>query len=408
VVIPRPQRSRRSCAKCPARRSCRTKWLDDRRRGPPARADLLGALDAGENIGLVSTLAQPNLTALSGETAEFLAGGEFPIPLSQGLGATSIEYKKYGVSLAYTPTVLANGRISLRVRPEVSELSSEGAITLNTFTIPALTVRRTETTVELGSGQSFMIAGLLKNYSQNAIKKMPGAGDLPILGSLFRSTNYQKGETELVIVVTPYLVNPVNANDIKLPTDGFSAPTICSACWATWKRRRSRRQAPRSPERRAGSRRNAPAVGAPPQPVPDRKARQARARAPRRRRSFRARLQSQVREVMTMTPWVPIRDEDRRRRDRPLAGPDALAGCGGIATNRSLDSIHQPVVERTNYTLDVTTGPGGLSYPEQRRLTGWFEAMAALRRSHRDRRSAAKRGDPRGRRALSPAAMACC
>ena len=186
--------------------------------------DLLGALDAGEQIGLVTTLAQPNLTALSGETADFLAGGEFPIPLSQGLGTTTIEYKKFGVSLAYTPTVLGNGRISLRVRPEVSELSSEGAIVLNGFSIPALTVRRTETTVELGSGQSFMIAGLMKNMTQNAIKKMPGAGDLPILGSLFRSTSFQKGETELVIVVTPYLVQPVDAKDIKLPTDGYSAP----------------------------------------------------------------------------------------------------------------------------------------------------------------------------------------
>jgi pilus assembly protein CpaC len=186
--------------------------------------DLIGALDAGETVGLVSTLAQPNLTALSGETADFLAGGEFPIPLSQGLGATSIEYKKFGVSLSYTPTVLANGRISLRVRPEVSELSSEGAITLDNFSIPALTVRRTETTVELGSGQSFMIAGLMRNTSQNSIRKMPGAGDLPILGSLFRSTQYQKGETELVIVVTPYLVNPVDANAIKLPTDGYRAP----------------------------------------------------------------------------------------------------------------------------------------------------------------------------------------
>jgi pilus assembly protein CpaC len=186
--------------------------------------DLLGTLDAGETVGLVSTLAQPNLTALSGETADFLAGGEFPIPLSQGLGATSIEYKKFGVSLSYTPTVLANGRISLRVRPEVSELSSEGAIQLENFSIPALTVRRTETTVELGSGQSFMIAGLMRNSSQNSIRKMPGAGDLPILGSLFRSTQYQKGETELVIVVTPYLVNPVDANSIKLPTDGYRAP----------------------------------------------------------------------------------------------------------------------------------------------------------------------------------------
>ena len=186
--------------------------------------NLLGTLDAGETVGLVTTLAQPNLTALSGETADFLAGGEYPIPVSQGLGNTSVEYKKYGVSLAYTPTVLANGRISLRVRPEVSELSSQGAVTLNGYQVPALTIRRAETTIELGSGQSFMIAGLMNNYSQNTIEKMPGAGDLPILGSLFRSTGFRKGETELVIVVTPYLVNPVNANDIKLPTDGFNTP----------------------------------------------------------------------------------------------------------------------------------------------------------------------------------------
>jgi pilus assembly protein CpaC len=186
--------------------------------------DLLGALDAGETIGLVTTLSEPNLTAISGETAEFLAGGEYPIPVSQGLGTTSIEYKKYGVSLAYTPTVLANGRISIRVRPEVSELSSTGALKLDSIEIPALTVRRAETTVELGSGQSFMIAGLLSNSAQNALTKMPGAGDIPILGSLFRSTSYKKGETELVIIVTPYLVNPVNAADIRLPTDGFQSP----------------------------------------------------------------------------------------------------------------------------------------------------------------------------------------
>jgi len=184
--------------------------------------NLLGALDLAETDGQVTTLAEPNLTALSGETAEFLAGGEFPIPLSQGLGTTTIEYKKYGVSLAYTPTVLANGRISLRVRPEVSQLSSDGAIVLNGFQVPALTVRRAETTIELGSGQSFMIAGLLNNNAQNSIQKAPGLGDLPILGSLFKSTSFQKGETELVIVVTPYLVKPVdNESDIHLPTDGY-------------------------------------------------------------------------------------------------------------------------------------------------------------------------------------------
>jgi len=186
--------------------------------------DLIGSLDAGETIGLVTMLAQPNLTTLSGETADFLAGGEYPIPISQGLGATAIEYKSYGVSLSYTPTVLANGRISLRVRPEVSELTSQGSVTLNGFSVPGLTMRRTETTVELGSGQSFMIAGLLSNNSQNAIQKLPGAGDLPILGSLFRSTSYRRGETELVIVVTPYLVKPVDANQIVLPTDGFRTP----------------------------------------------------------------------------------------------------------------------------------------------------------------------------------------
>ncbi|MEM7665947.1 MAG: type II and III secretion system protein family protein [Pseudomonadota bacterium] len=183
--------------------------------------DVLGALDVTERLGLVTTLSQPNLTALSGETATFLAGGEFPIPISQGLGNVAIEYRDFGVSLSYTPTVLANGRISLRVRPEVSELSSQGAVTLNGFQVPGLTIRRTETTIELGSGQSFMIAGLLSNNSQNALDKAPGLGDVPILGNLFRSRSYNKGETELVIIVTPFLVKPVNASDIKLPTDGY-------------------------------------------------------------------------------------------------------------------------------------------------------------------------------------------
>lgn len=183
--------------------------------------DILGALDLAEQEGMVTTLSEPNLTALSGETAQFLAGGEFPIPMSQGLGTTSVEYKNYGVSLAYTPTVLANGRISLRVRPEVSELSSQGAVILDNFSIPALVTRRAETTVELGSGQSFMIAGLLSNNAQNTIDKTPGAGDLPILGALFKSTDFRKGQTELVIVVTPYLVQPVDDSQIVLPTDGF-------------------------------------------------------------------------------------------------------------------------------------------------------------------------------------------
>ncbi len=188
--------------------------------------DLLGSLDLGETIGQVSTLANPNLTALSGETATFLAGGEIPIPISQGLGAVSVEYKQYGISLAYTPTVLSDGRISLRVRPEVSQLSSDGAVTISGTTIPALTTRRAETTLELGSGQSMMIGGLLQNSHNNSIDKAPGLGDLPVLGALFRSNSFRRNETELVIVITPYLVKPVNnQSDIALPTDGVRAPT---------------------------------------------------------------------------------------------------------------------------------------------------------------------------------------
>ncbi|MGA9583505.1 MAG: type II and III secretion system protein family protein [Allosphingosinicella sp.] len=187
--------------------------------------DILGALDLAENDGKVHTLAEPNLVALSGETASFLAGGEFPIPSSNGINGTAIEFKQYGVSLAFTPYVLEGGRISMRVRPEVSELSDEGSIQINGFRVPSLTTRRVETTVELGSGQSFMIGGLLRNSSSNSIEKAPILGSLPIIGALFRSTSYRKGETELVIVVTPYLVKPVNASQIALPTDGFRSST---------------------------------------------------------------------------------------------------------------------------------------------------------------------------------------
>ncbi|GAA4002971.1 type II and III secretion system protein family protein [Sphingomonas humi] len=186
--------------------------------------DLLGTLDLLTSDGLSTTLAEPNLTALSGETASFLAGGEFPIPVSQGLGgAVAIEYKSYGVTLAFSPTVLGDGRISMRVRPEVSELSTEGALKLNGFEIPALTTRRAETTVELGSGQSFMLAGLLKTSNNNVISKAPFLGDLPVLGSLFRSRSYRRAETELVIIVTPYLVRPISGK-LATPIDGYRNP----------------------------------------------------------------------------------------------------------------------------------------------------------------------------------------
>jgi len=187
--------------------------------------DILSTMNLAETTGLVTTLAEPSIVALSGETSSFLAGGEFPIPISQSLGSVTIEYKQYGVGLAFSPIVLEDGRIQMRVRPEVSELSNEGTIRLNGFNVPALTVRRAETTVELGSGQSFMIAGLLRNHNTNTIDRAPFLGNIPILGALFRSTRYQRAETELVIVVTPYLVRPVsNPAQIALPTDGYRNP----------------------------------------------------------------------------------------------------------------------------------------------------------------------------------------
>jgi len=183
--------------------------------------DVLSTLDLAENQGLASTLANPNLTALSGETASFLAGGEIPVPLSTGIGQVSVEYKQYGVSLAFTPTVLADGRISMRVRPEVSQIDDSAGVKLNGFSIPGISTRRAETTIELGSGQSFMIGGLMSASSGNSVSKAPFLGDLPLLGNLFKSTSFRRQQTELVIIVTPYLVKPVNARDIHLPTDGL-------------------------------------------------------------------------------------------------------------------------------------------------------------------------------------------
>jgi pilus assembly protein CpaC len=193
--------------------------------GHVAGMDIMATLDLAETRGLAATLANPNLTALSGETASFLAGGEIPIPIATSLGNVSIEYKQYGVSLAFTPTVLADGRISMRVRPEVSQLDDSAAVKLNGFSIPGVSTRRAETTVELGSGQSFMIGGLLNSSSGNSVSKAPFLGDLPILGNLFKSQQWRRQETELVIIVTPYLVRPVDARDIAMPTDGYRNAT---------------------------------------------------------------------------------------------------------------------------------------------------------------------------------------
>ncbi len=183
-------------------------------------------IDALDQNGLVNTLAEPNLTATSGETASFLAGGEFPMLIPGGaLGQPTVDFKQYGVSLAFTPVILANGRISLRVRPEVSQLSSQGAVSISGTSIPALTTRRAETTVELSSGESFAIGGLLENSNTNNINALPGLGNLPVLGALFRSTQFQHDETELVILVTPYLVRPLANGRYETPNDGYVPPT---------------------------------------------------------------------------------------------------------------------------------------------------------------------------------------
>jgi pilus assembly protein CpaC len=182
-------------------------------------------IDALDQNGLITILAEPNLTAMSGETASFLAGGEFPIIIPGGsLGQTTVEFKQYGVSLAFTPVVLADGRISMRVRPEVSELSNTGAVQISGTNIPGITTRRAETSIELNSGQSFAIGGLLQNNNTDTINKVPGLGDLPVLGPLFRSTQFQHNETELVIIVTPYLVRP-SSTPLATPLDGYAQPT---------------------------------------------------------------------------------------------------------------------------------------------------------------------------------------
>ncbi|HEX3700479.1 MAG TPA: type II and III secretion system protein family protein [Phenylobacterium sp.] len=175
-------------------------------------------LTALQKKGLVSILAEPNLTAVSGEPANFLAGGEYPIPVPQGLGQTTIEFKHYGVSLAFVATVLDGGRISLNVKPEVSQLTQTGAISINGVTVPALTERRAETTVELGSGDSFAIAGLMQHNVTQDLQKIPWLGDVPVLGKLFRSKAFERDQSELVIIVTPYLVKP-SEHRLALPTD---------------------------------------------------------------------------------------------------------------------------------------------------------------------------------------------
>ncbi|MBV9995578.1 MAG: type II and III secretion system protein family protein [Caulobacteraceae bacterium] len=192
---------------------------------------LTGSLQAFERVGLVRTLAEPNLTAVSGEAAKFLVGGEFPVPTGQATnGQVSIEFKPYGVGLGFTPMVLSGGRISLHLATEVSELSNQGAFSISSggggpaLVVPGLTVRRAETAVELPSGGALMIAGLLQDKTQQDLDSLPGVRDLPILGALFGSRDYQSGQTELVIIVTPYIVSPTSPADLQTPIDGLQMP----------------------------------------------------------------------------------------------------------------------------------------------------------------------------------------
>lgn len=182
--------------------------------------DVNALLDALDTEGLITVLAEPNLTAMSGESANFLAGGEFPIPVPQDNGVITIDYRRFGVSLSFVPVVLEDNRIHLAVLTEVSQLSSAGSLEFAGFSVPALTTRQAETAVQLGSGQSFAIAGLLSNRTNQDVRRFPGLGDIPVLGALFRSTRFQKEETELVVIVTPYLVRPADG-PLSAPTDGF-------------------------------------------------------------------------------------------------------------------------------------------------------------------------------------------
>jgi pilus assembly protein CpaC len=181
-----------------------------------------GLLQALEERGVIRRLAEPNLTALSGDTASFLAGGEFPIPVSSNaVGSVTVEYKKYGIGLAFTPTVLADGVINLKIEPEVSQIDPTTSVNIGLVSIPALIVRRANTTVELRDGQSFAIAGLLQSINTTNQKQLPWLADVPVLGALARSAAYQKNETDLVIIVTPRLVRPARPGDaIRTPLDG--------------------------------------------------------------------------------------------------------------------------------------------------------------------------------------------
>ncbi|MEZ5691079.1 MAG: type II and III secretion system protein family protein [Rickettsiales bacterium] len=183
-------------------------------------------IDLLETQGLATVLAEPSLTTVTGKPASFLAGGQYPIPVAGSEGTITVEYQPFGVSLNFTPVVMSNDRISILVTPEVSTLNFSNPIQVNGFNYPILDTRKANATVELGSGQTFVLAGLLRNDTSNNLSKVPGVGDIPVLGALFRSQRFQSSQTELVILVTPYIVRPIsNPESVQTPLDGFNPPT---------------------------------------------------------------------------------------------------------------------------------------------------------------------------------------
>jgi pilus assembly protein CpaC len=176
-------------------------------------------IEALQRNGVVKILAEPNLTAVTGQTASFLAGGEVPVPVPQGNDSVTVQYKQFGVSLGFTPTLIGRNRIALHVQPEVSALSDAGTVSAGGFSMPSFVVRRADTTVEVGSGQTFAIAGLFQQRMSRNLQKFPVLGDVPVLGALFQSQRFQREETELVILITPYLVEPVSDHSLATPLD---------------------------------------------------------------------------------------------------------------------------------------------------------------------------------------------
>jgi len=190
---------------------------------------MAGVLRALERDGLIRTLAEPNLTAVSGETAKFLAGGEYPVPVVDSDGKLSVSFKEFGIGLSFTPVVMSEGRISLKIESEVSELTNEGAVVLSSISIPALKKRQAKSTVEMPSGGSLAIAGLISDSTKQNFDGFPGLKDVPVLGTLFRSRDYQKQETELVVIVTPYMVRPTARQNLARPDDGLAAASDLKA-----------------------------------------------------------------------------------------------------------------------------------------------------------------------------------